>query len=255
MAGKLVISRLVQDELTYECQVRGIGSGTVEEMRKSLAKAIRMENEGTTLPIPTYPYTFEEDMLAIRTKIEPIETGIAALTTSKSNKHIKLETTLNHLLGRLKRSKPQNDDEIKERSEVLGKILALMTDLDNRCEEIEKQQQIVPAELSILENRMPRHSSFEQDFGDGDEEENEVSPPIFDRTAVSQTLARVHAKSMPVYKWGLQFSGGKQGGKNGFIPGALTIFRSGTKSGDYHDEMNASNFLKWRQAHDYKALF
>ncbi|KAK4881652.1 hypothetical protein RN001_004971 [Aquatica leii] len=173
MAGKLVISRLVQDELTYECQVRGIGSGTVEEMRKSLAKAIRMENEGTTLPIPTYPYTFEEDMLAIRTKIEPIETGIAALTTSKSNKHKKLETTLNHLLGRLKRSKPQNDDEIKERSEVLGKILALMTDLDNRCEEIEKQQQIVPAELSILEKRMPRHSSFEQDFGDGDEEENE----------------------------------------------------------------------------------
>ncbi|KAK4885147.1 hypothetical protein RN001_001418 [Aquatica leii] len=175
MAGKLVISRLVQDKLTYECQVRGIGSGSVEEMRKSLAKAIRMENEGTTLPIPTYPYTFEEDMLAIRTKIEPIETGIAALTTSKSNKHKKLETTLNHLLGRLKRSKPQNDDEIKERSEVLGKILALMTDVDNRCEKIEKQQQIVPAELSILEKRMPRHSSFEQDFGDGDEEENELN--------------------------------------------------------------------------------
>ncbi|KAK4883206.1 hypothetical protein RN001_006525 [Aquatica leii] len=140
-------------------------------------------------------------MLTIRTKIEPIVTRIAALTASKSNKHKKLETTLNHLLGRLMRSKAQKDDEIKERLEVLGKILALMTDLDNKCEEIEKQQQMVLAELSILEKRMLRHSSLEQDFGDGDEDD--VSPPVFDMTAVSQTSAQAHAKLMPVYNMNL----------------------------------------------------
>lgn len=35
------------------------------------------------------------------------------------------------------------------------------------------------------------------------------------------------------------------GGEEGFIPNALLIFKSGTKSGDYHDEMNHQNFRKW----------
>lgn len=35
------------------------------------------------------------------------------------------------------------------------------------------------------------------------------------------------------------------GGKDGFIPNALLMFNSGTKSGDYHDEMNYQNFSKW----------
>lgn len=35
------------------------------------------------------------------------------------------------------------------------------------------------------------------------------------------------------------------GGDMGFIPNALLIFKSGTKSGDYHDEMNSENYEKW----------
>lgn len=35
------------------------------------------------------------------------------------------------------------------------------------------------------------------------------------------------------------------GGEMGFIPNARLIFKSGTKSGDYHDEMNFNNFSKW----------
>lgn len=35
------------------------------------------------------------------------------------------------------------------------------------------------------------------------------------------------------------------GGKMGFIPGGLLMFRSETKSGDYHDDMNFVNFQKW----------
>jgi transposase len=35
------------------------------------------------------------------------------------------------------------------------------------------------------------------------------------------------------------------GGATGFVPNALTIFKSGTKSGDYHHEMNSENFMKW----------
>lgn len=35
------------------------------------------------------------------------------------------------------------------------------------------------------------------------------------------------------------------GGCRGFIPNALLIFKSGLKTGDYHDEMNHKNHVKW----------
>lgn len=35
------------------------------------------------------------------------------------------------------------------------------------------------------------------------------------------------------------------GGDMGFIPNACLIFKSGTKFGDYHDEMNSTNYEKW----------
>lgn len=35
------------------------------------------------------------------------------------------------------------------------------------------------------------------------------------------------------------------GGENGFVNGAKLIFKSKTKSGDYHDDMNFVNFKKW----------
>lgn len=35
------------------------------------------------------------------------------------------------------------------------------------------------------------------------------------------------------------------GGEMGFLPNCLTIFKSGTTSGDYHHEMNATNYEKW----------
>ena len=35
------------------------------------------------------------------------------------------------------------------------------------------------------------------------------------------------------------------GGSMGFIPNALNIFQAKTTSGDYHNEMNSTNFEKW----------
>lgn len=34
------------------------------------------------------------------------------------------------------------------------------------------------------------------------------------------------------------------GPEHGFVPNALLTFKSGTKSGDYHDEMNYMNYEK-----------
>jgi len=35
------------------------------------------------------------------------------------------------------------------------------------------------------------------------------------------------------------------GGDTGFVNNALLVFKSNTKSGDYHDDMNSTNFKKW----------
>ena len=37
------------------------------------------------------------------------------------------------------------------------------------------------------------------------------------------------------------------GYKEGFVKNALLIFKSGQKSGDYHDDMNSSNYMRWLQ--------
>lgn len=37
------------------------------------------------------------------------------------------------------------------------------------------------------------------------------------------------------------------GGSNGFVENALLIFKSGLKTGDFHDDMNFENFSKWLQ--------
>jgi hypothetical protein len=35
------------------------------------------------------------------------------------------------------------------------------------------------------------------------------------------------------------------GNETGYVSNGLLLFPSGTKSGDYHDDMNWSNFEKW----------
>lgn len=37
------------------------------------------------------------------------------------------------------------------------------------------------------------------------------------------------------------------GGEKGFVKNSLLLFKSGTKTGDYHDDMNFENFCKWIQ--------
>jgi len=37
------------------------------------------------------------------------------------------------------------------------------------------------------------------------------------------------------------------GGDRGFVPGADLLFKAKSASGDYHDEMNHINFVKWLQ--------
>uniref|UniRef100_A0A6P7H5N0 Uncharacterized protein LOC114346491 n=1 Tax=Diabrotica virgifera virgifera TaxID=50390 RepID=A0A6P7H5N0_DIAVI len=37
------------------------------------------------------------------------------------------------------------------------------------------------------------------------------------------------------------------GGEKGFVPNGLLIFKSGQRTGDYHNDMNHENFIRWLQ--------
>lgn len=150
MADNMSINRQVQDELMYELQIRGIGVGTVDEMRKSITRALRMEKEGTALPEVLYPFTFDADAAAVPAKIVQIGAGIADMDRPESKKQKKLETQLHHLSGRINRSISRTEEERTTRADLLAKILALTMDLEDRSEEMVKLQQSISAEVSVL---------------------------------------------------------------------------------------------------------
>lgn len=61
---------------------------------------------------------------------------------------------------------------------------------------------------------------------------------------MSWTDGSMEGLKMPIGK-GSRLIIAHAGGSNGFVKDALLIFKSGSKSGDYHDEMNFDNFSKW----------
>nr|XP_021195243.2 uncharacterized protein LOC110379770 [Helicoverpa armigera] len=53
--------------------------------------------------------------------------------------------------------------------------------------------------------------------------------------------ASVMKNTNPGQRWILVHAGGE----NGFVPGAELLYKCKSKTGDYHDEMDTINFVKW----------
>lgn len=210
VSRKLRINRLSQDELTYELNIRGIGLGTCERMRTSLARAIQMEKEGTSMKRPAHPYSFAEDVAAVTEKLKEITVGISDFNEGKTgSKYLKWETKLNHILGRVELIEIPDEDEEKQKtkSEFFAKILDLMTELDRKAKQHEMQNS-TPAEISIMQLEELSTNSREDD----DEVAQNTS-----RTSSTGAVRRV-LKSTPVAKWDLYFTGEKKGmSLNGFL--------------------------------------
>ncbi|XP_050293523.1 uncharacterized protein LOC126734047 [Anthonomus grandis grandis] len=105
---------------------------------------------------------------------------------------------------------------------------ALMESYDIRLKRIKYLKQITEFKNQgrniVYTDETYIHSSHTSDKGWFDESLSGIRKPILK----GQRLIIVHA-----------------GGKNGFVKDGLLIFRSGSKSGDYHDDMNHENFMKW----------
>lgn len=132
MPRKMNINRLSQDELAYELVKRGLDSGeTVEEMRKILSQARKMEKVGNRFSYPDYPFTFEEDTRAVEAKLNDLSKEIDSCERPiTSNNMARYEGTLEHLAGRVERMCADSEDRRKTRSALMVRMLGVMAKLE-----------------------------------------------------------------------------------------------------------------------------
>lgn len=143
---KIDPNRLGKGELTYELAVRGIAAGTVEVMRTRLAMARRLEKSGESFSYPAYPFTPEEDVTAVTTKLDELSKLLVDFNdTSSSGLFQKYLTKINHLMHRIDHIPKDHTD----RPDLLAKVLSLLDGLHQKAEKNDKVSP-VPPQLSVL---------------------------------------------------------------------------------------------------------
>lgn len=212
MSRRIVINRLVQDELQYELTIRGIAAGTVAEMRKNLAMAFQLESEDDSVVRPDYPFTVDQDLAAVVAKLAQVEPEVASFLESRvSGKFQKLQSQLAHVLGRLDNittfdEGEEGDVQRSKRAELLAKSLSLLDDLTTKAENYERSWSSQPPVLDILEQPGVSFANLSQNRRSTLRQDVPTTPP---RHHMSTTNSNF--KSIAPSKWGLRFAGDHKG--------------------------------------------
>lgn len=195
MSNRMQVNRLLQDELAYELQIRGIATGTVEEMRHSLAMQLRLEKTGDSIKYPSYPFSVEEDIDAVEKKLTELEPLISDFKNNTSSaSFMKLQSRLSHVMNRIDHIEPDGSGA-KRRAEFLARTLFLMDSLQNNAEKFMRDQQ----------SPQPK---------DVDQQDMSTFPEPVRRSSAFNDVRRGSSdnfKSILPNKWNLKFSGDKKG--------------------------------------------
>lgn len=106
------INRLFQEELAFEMAVRGLPTTSVDGMRKSLRATRTLGREGSVKTGAEYPFTFEEDSKAVKSKIGMVEEHLKGNPTDpKSSDYLKIVTKIDWAVGRIDRSQAGEKEE------------------------------------------------------------------------------------------------------------------------------------------------
>lgn len=196
MVRKMQINRLSQDELSYELQIRGIATGTVEEMRHALVMAIRLEKSGDSVKLPTYPFSEDEDVKAVDTKLKDLEPQISSFKeTSSSGNFYKFQSKLSHVLNRIDNIPESSPD----RPQLLSRALTLMNQLLQKAEDVESELAVPVQICSLGSNQAQRNFAAS------------IHPSRASSPVRPSPITQTNFKSVPPSKWNLIFSGDKKG--------------------------------------------
>uniref|UniRef100_A0A1Y1KZF6 CCHC-type domain-containing protein n=1 Tax=Photinus pyralis TaxID=7054 RepID=A0A1Y1KZF6_PHOPY len=199
MAPPYEINRLSSDELIYELTVKGITEvATVEEMRKSLRRLLKLEKEGQSFTYPEYPFSVEDDLRALSDKITELENLLQDFDGSDENLGKKISTKINFAINRADKIIPQSTEGKNKKSRIMIAILNVKSGYEKKTRVFMRtsmtQTQGV-LDLNLLGDN-------ESDSDSSIVEVNACSTPKTNRADI-----RTNSKSIPVLKWNLKFTG------------------------------------------------
>lgn len=216
MSRKVEVTRLGKDELAYELTWRGIATGTVEEMRSRLVLAKQLEKSGDSLHYPPYPFRFQEDVAAVTKKLDEVWSGVDVFSdTSKSGAFLKLQTKLNHALGRLDNFICNTPEEFQLRGVLVGQALTMIDQLNSKAALAEGRTNPIPPSLTVLQGSLQTQAqvpvntagvpttSFHQPFV--------ASTPTLPTCATQFPCSSSAIKPILPHKWNLKFGADKKG--------------------------------------------
>ncbi|KAK9888978.1 hypothetical protein WA026_004262 [Henosepilachna vigintioctopunctata] len=193
---KFRINRLNQSQLNYELSIRGLQTGTVDKMRKTLSQAIKLEKEGGSISYPNYPYTFEEDKEAIVGVVLKVEDSLsdAQLLSPASERYNVNETRLAYALDRLDHIPIISIEQTTWKSQTFTRILELMDLLERKLVGDDSNSSDDEEDLrhSVIKTSTPETASRKE-------------------KGVSVASTSFKVKPIPVCRWDFKFSGEKDG--------------------------------------------
>lgn len=216
----ITVELLEKDELMYEVSIRGgEATGNVMELRQ-LYRALRSENneKGSN--------KLNEDQLAkeVEKCKEKMVLASQLLSTFKGRfldaQYKKIDTKLSHILGRIHRI------EVKAtRMDLLMEVMSLFEELEEKAALVDDNGHVVPRSRQAEAENIPLEpicqSTATQSKSPATLAQavpnipaNYFTPPKESTTSVNPFSM---GKSVPVYKWGLKFSGLPEESVEGFI--------------------------------------
>lgn len=212
MSRKMEVNRLDREELVYELTWRGIATGTVDEMRSRLVLARQMERTGESLHYPPYPFSFQEDTTEVTRKLDMLRPQVDIFAdSSKAPNFLKLQTKINHILGRLDNMQCSTAEEFTIRGIMVGEALTLLNDLNSKTTQAAIDNKPVPINLAVLQgsfNQAPATRPRSPSFVSHDQLPLASTPYQCNPhgSCGSSTI-----KPILPHKWNIKFSGDRKG--------------------------------------------
>uniref|UniRef100_V5IA64 CCHC-type domain-containing protein n=1 Tax=Anoplophora glabripennis TaxID=217634 RepID=V5IA64_ANOGL len=195
---KLDLNYLVKEELMYESQIRGLGVGvdlTVDQLRKVLRNAIKLEKTSLAIKYPVYPFTFAVDSAAVLANVNEINQLLDTFEgIENDSSYRKICSKIAHSVGRINKAKPSSVEDQTLKTDLNLKLLLAFDNLKDKAKQDKKKETIL--DLSVLTKSLagPKAHSSRVSSTDSDSDSDIRIAP---------------RKAVPVRDWGLKFTGEK----------------------------------------------
>ncbi|XP_064214884.1 uncharacterized protein LOC135267096 [Tribolium castaneum] len=193
--------RLGRDELRYELLVRGfsdVRAETLSSLRRKLSELLRTESFGELVLDSSVKLDRVDELRIVNTKVVELKHSLEAVARlqKNSNDHRVFESKLRHLYGRVIRVQQSLSSETPDEAveNAIANILQELDDID-----MSLNLKLSSADPSVAMGSLPS--------------------PIVEGAQGLPVQVRSHPQPpVPVYKWGITFTGEKDGlSVNAFI--------------------------------------